>query len=185
MFLTITVIGIIFFALAIIIILLQLCSKKKLENNKEIENNNKEIEKFYEFKLQIRLISFTLLLGVAIIGYLGWNVKIQAVKELKTEIFKEFDSVLNFYVAEDSISISTNDTLKINFSKLRRTNSEKLPKFYKAPLIIVTAENAVFGIIKICKDYVIIRLIPEGKYKSNEMGPYNYNGKITLWFVEK
>ncbi|MCK5050829.1 MAG: hypothetical protein KAS53_03750 [Candidatus Cloacimonetes bacterium] len=164
--------SIIFISVVILILILQ---KQNLKNVDE---------KYYELKFQIRILSFSLVLASVLLGFLSWNVKKDAVKELKMEIFKEFDSVLNFYVVEHTVTTSTEDTLRINFSDLKRTNNENLPKFYKSPLMFVSAENAVFSVIRITKNYVTIRLIPEGKYRI-DAGHYDYNGKITLWFVEK
>jgi hypothetical protein len=176
-----TIIGIVFFFIFIIILILQ-CLKK--ENNSKNESEI-ETEKYYELKFQIRILSFSLVIASILLGFLSWNVKKDAVQELKTEIFKEFDSVLNFYVVEHSVTTSTGDTIRIDFSELKRTNNEKLPKFYISPLMFVSAENAMFSIIKINKDYVIIRLIPEGRSNIGSSKPYDYVGKITLWFVEK
>lgn len=172
-------ISFIFLFSTIVILILQLKNRK---HNIEKESKN---EMFYELKFQIRILSFSLIIASILIGFLGWNVKKDAVNELKTEIFQEFDSVLNFYVVEHYVSTSTEDTLRIDFSELKRTNNKKLPKFYKYPLTFVSAENAVFSVMEIDKDYVIIRLIPEGKYRWDDIHPYDYNGKITLWFVER
>lgn len=172
-------ISFIFIFVVILILILQLQNKK---NNSKNESEN---EKFYELKFQIRILSFSLVIASVLLGFLSWNVKKDAVNELKTEIFQEFDSVLNFYVVEHYVSTSTEDTLRIDFSELKRTNNEKLPKFYKTPLMFVSAENAIFSVMKIKKDYVIIRLIPEGKYIVSDMKQYDFNGKITLWFVER
>jgi len=172
------VISIVFIFVVILILILQLLKKSNSKN----ENEN---EKYYELKFQIRILSFSLVLASVLLGFLSWNVKKDAVKELKMEIFKEFDSVLNFYVVEHYVSTSTEDTLRIDFSELKKTNNEKLPKFYKAPLMFVSAENSVFSVMKINKDYVIIRLIPEGASDIGSSKPYDYSGKITLWFVEK
>jgi len=174
------VISIVFIFVVILILILQLLKK----NNSKNESEN-ETEKYYELKFQIRILSFSLVIASVLLGFLSWNVKKDAVNELKTEIFQEFDSVLNFYVVEHYVSTSTEDTLRIDFSELKRTNNEELPKFYKAPLMFVSAENAVFSVMKINKNYVIIRLIPEGKYRWGDICPYDYSGKITLWFVEK
>ena len=175
------IISFIFIFVLVLIFILQFKDKK----SKSKTESEKEIEKYYELKFQIRILSFSLIIASILLGFLSWNVKKDAVQELKTEIFQEFDSVLNFYVAEHTVTTSTEDTLRINFSDLKRTNNENLPKFYKSPLMFVSAENAMFSVIKINKNYVIIRLIPEGKYKAGDMSPYDYNGKITLWFVER
>ena len=181
MYIFFLLISIIFIFVVILILILQFLNKKNNSKN-EIEI---ETEKYYELKFQIRILSFSLVIASALLGFLSWNVKKDAVNELKTEIFKEFDSVLNFYVVEHSVTTSTEDTIRIDFSELKRTNNEKLPKFYKSPLMFVSAENAMFSVIKINKDYVIIRLIPEGRSNIGSMKPYDYIGKITLWFVEK
>jgi len=175
------IISFIFIFVLILVFILQFKDKK---SNSKTESE-KEIEKYYELKFQIRILSFSLVIASVLLGFLSWNVKKDAVNELKTEIFQEFDSVLNFYVVEHYVSTSTEDTLRIDFSELKRTNNEKLPKFYKTPLMFVSAENAIFSVMKIKKDYVIIRLIPEGKYIVSDMKQYGFNGKITLWFVER
>lgn len=165
--------------LAIITILQLYKITKRLKKNKTVDN-----KEFYKIQLEHQYTKALIILASISIVFFGFNVQEKAVNEVKKEIFKEFDSVLNFYVVEDSISIS-DDSLRLYFKDLSRLNNEPLPKFYKKPLITISASNAIFIIERIDKDFLDIRLNKEGWYIPKDAGPKSFNGKIVLWFVER
>lgn len=153
---------------------------KRLKKNKTVDN-----KEFYKIQLEHQYTKALIILASIAIVFFGFNVQEKAVNEVKKEIFKEFDSILSFYVVEDSISISVDDSLRLYFKDLRRLNNEPLPKFYKKPLITISTYNALFIIERIDTDFLDIRLNKEGWYNVDDATPTYFKGKIVLWFVER
>ena len=149
------------------------------------ENIDEQSSSHTDLKYQIKFLSFALIIVSVVIGFLGWNAKESAVDELKKEIFKEFDSILSIYVVEDTISISPEETKKLRFKDMKRIDGENLPKFYKAPLVIISTKNGYITYTNLTKDFIEIRMYNEGEYNWGEIGPHPFSGKITLWIVEK
>ena len=156
---------------------------KRLKKNKTVDNNE-----LYKIQLEHQYIKALLVLAGIAIVFFGFNVQEKAVNEVKEEIFKEFDSVLNFYIAETEIEMTKVDTVYgIPFNEMLPISSKTIPIFYRKPFVFIQSDPYIFTIEKITKNYVDIKWFWQYEGPTiDKMGiDLPKKSKINFWIVEK
>ncbi len=155
---------------------------KRLKKNKIVDN-----KEFYKIQLEHQYTKALLVIACIAIVFFGFNVQEKVVNEVKKDIFKEFDSVLNFYVAEKEVEVVKTDSLiRVYFNEMEPVRGEKI-SFFKTPIVHIQADSLIFTIEKITKHYIDLKWFWQFEGATWDLMGIDLpkKSKVSFWIVEK